>query len=171
VIDFSPPVPYTPPVFSAVPEQQRVRFWYRTSGDGWTAFREHADRIGEGCRRYELRIKRDEAVSELAALENAPDSPPTHRARARLRQTLEDAERALARPGAPELGPAEQYDEFAALLSRAVVWVEAGDVRRSWPTDHAEAVKIVRALSPQALLQIVEGIRSQLYDEALAGKP
>jgi hypothetical protein len=147
---FWPPVPYTPPALSSA--RKRVVFWYHQSADALAAFSGAFDAYLERLDATSAHQSLDRARADLAIM---PDDES-------LLERLAEAQAAVDALKVEPLG--DEVEERARLLGPVLESVEIGGETRMYPTDHADRVAFVRQILPQAVLELIIGIRAQRYN-------
>ena len=147
---FWPPVPYTPPALAAA--RKRVVFWYHQNAEALAAFSDAFDTY----------LERLDATSTHQALERARADLAIVPGDEDLTARLDEAQAAVDALKVEPLG--DECEERARLLGPVLESVEIGGETRLFPTDHADRVAFVRQILPQAVLELIIGIRAQRYN-------
>jgi len=150
-VPFWPPVPYTPPALASVRKQ--VVFWYYQDADALAAF----------DAAFALYLQRQDASlahQRLAAAKADLDIMPDEEA---LVERLAEAQAAVDALDVEPLG--DEIEERARLLGEVLESVEVGGEVRLYPADHADRVAFVRGILPQAVVELIVGIRAQRYNK------
>lgn len=147
---FWPPVPYTPPALAA--SRKRVVFWYHQGAEALAAF----------SAAFDLYLERLDATAAHQALERARADLEIMPGDEALTERLEEAQAAVDALKVEPLG--DECEERARLLGPVLESVEVGGDTRLYPVDHADRVAFVRQILPQAVLELIIGVRAQRYN-------
>lgn len=163
----APAVPYTPPIWSALPKGDQPVFYYRAPH---AAFDAYCEEYAEWCAREKARTLSDALADLRETLTDDSSATPAARVRRKgIEIQIAETEAEIARLPEPYT-ETEMLDAAASMFGHVLLRVDVGDESHTYPSDHTERVAWLKDLPFMAVAQLAHAVRNQAYRSESLGK-